>query len=295
MDMPKELRIVLVGKNGVGKSSLANLLFGDPTFQINNLSDLETHSTTVRTKLVGRRSLSLIDTPGFFDPCRSEEAMLPEMLRCSAECAPGPHVFLIVFKVEKFIEHNKDVVAKMCQYFPKNALKYGVIVFTHGDQLQEGTTLERYIEESGDLGDLVKKCGGRCHVVDSRYWTGDDAPADRSNRIHVAALLRTVERLVEENKGGFYSDGKIREIGEQIQKEEELLRATPGGMSQGDIRERAMSIVVKKHVDAAARGWGWSLATYAFIAGVFAFISALLIRFKLMEDVKKSILPFHEE
>ncbi|XP_056280817.1 GTPase IMAP family member 7-like [Pseudoliparis swirei] len=295
MDMPNALRIVLLGKNGVGKSSLANLLFADHTFKINNLSDLETHSTTVRTKAVGGRSVSLIDTPGFFDPCRSEEAMLPEMLRCSAECAPGPHAFLIVFKVEKFIEHNKDVVSKMRQYFPKNALKYGVIVFTHGDQLPEEMTLERYIEESGDLGDLVKECGGRCHVVDSKYWTGDDAPRDRSNRIHVAALLSTVERLVAENKGGFYSDGKIREIGEQLQKEEELLRATSGGsMSQGEIRERAMSIVVKKQVDAKARVWGWGLAKYAFIAGLFAFISAILIRFKMWEDVKERILPFHE-
>ncbi|XP_034412938.1 GTPase IMAP family member 9-like [Cyclopterus lumpus] len=251
MNMPQTWRIVLLGKTGVGKSSLANNIFEEAKFKINNFSDLEMHSTTAETKSVNGKRITLIDTPGFFDPSRSEEEMKLEMMRCITECAPGPHAFLIVFKVEKFIEHNKAVVSQMCKYFSKNALKYAVIVFTHGDQLLEGMTLEKYIEESGDLGDLVKKCGGRCLVVDNKYWK-DNQGDDRSNQVQVAKLLSTISQIVVENKGRFYTDKKLRQVGEKIG--EEVIRLSSGNMSQEEIREQAKRNVFKMQVDDAARG-----------------------------------------
>ncbi|XP_068444092.1 GTPase IMAP family member 9-like [Clinocottus analis] len=208
MDMPNTRRIILLGKTGVGKSSLANSIFGEAKFKINNLSDLETHGTTAETKSVNGRNITLIDTPGFFDPSRSEEKMKPEMMRCITECAPGPHVFIIVFKMEKFTEHKKAVITEMCKYFPGNALKYAVIVFTHGDQLPQGMTLERYVEESGDLRDLVRKCGGRCHVVDNKYWKSNQDDY-RNNHIQVAKLLGTIEQIVTGNQEGFYTDKSL--------------------------------------------------------------------------------------
>ncbi|XP_056298955.1 GTPase IMAP family member 7-like [Pseudoliparis swirei] len=265
MDRPNTWRIVLLGKTRVGKSSLANNIFGEAIFKINNISDLETHPTTAQTKPVGGRSFTLIDTPGFFDPSRSEEQMKREMVMCRTECAPGPHAFLIVLKVEKFVEHNKDVVSKMCEYFPKDALKYAVIVFTHGDQLPEGTTLHEYVEESGDLGDLVKKCGGRCHVVDDKYWK-DNKGGDRSNQSQVVMLLSTIDQLVRQNKGGCYTDKTLEEVWGQIQKEEKVLRPSSRHMSEEEIRKQAKSIVFKKQADDADQTW-WSYFT-SMIPGV---------------------------
>ncbi|XP_034412733.1 uncharacterized protein LOC117747533 [Cyclopterus lumpus] len=252
-------RIVLLGKTGVGKSSLANNIFGEAIFKINNLSDLETHPTTVETKYVHEKNITLIDTPGFFDPSRSEKEMKPEMMRCSTECAPGPHVFLIVLKVEKFIEHNEAVVSQMCDYFSKDALKYVVIVFTHGDQLPEGMTLEKYIEESGDLGDLVKKCGGRCHVVDNKYWK-DNTEGDRSNQVQVEKLLCSINQIVVKNKGRFYTDKKLREVEKKIQKERKVIRLSSGNMSEEEIRKQAKSNVFKEQVDDAAQTWNFGIA-----------------------------------
>ncbi|XP_034382474.1 GTPase IMAP family member 7-like isoform X2 [Cyclopterus lumpus] len=293
MDMQNTWRIVLLGKTGVGKSSLANNIFGDTIFKINILSDLETHSTTAQIQTVTGRSITLIDTPGFFDPSRSEEEMNSEMMSCIAECAPGPHVFLIVLKVEKFVEHNEDVVSQIYKYFSKNALKYAVIVFTHGDQLQQGMTLEKYIEESGNLGDLVKKCGDRCHVVDNKYWKGNQGD-DRCNEVQVAKLLTTITQLVLGNKGEFYTDKNLRGVREQIQKEEDVIRLSSGNMSQEEIVKQAKSNVVKKQIDAAAKTWGSCFKRFAIIAGLFTFVSTMLLYSRFGKVLKKA-LPFYEE
>ncbi|XP_059211569.1 GTPase IMAP family member 8-like [Centropristis striata] len=253
MDVLNTWRIVLLGKSGVGKSSLANTIFGEAIFKINKLNDLDTHCSPAETKSVNGRSITLIDTPGFFDPGRSEEELKPEIVRCSTECAPGPHAFLIVLKVEKFTEHEKAVITQMCEYFSEDALKYAVIVFTHGDQLPEGMKMEEYVQQSEGLSDLVKKCGGRCHVVDNKYWKTDTEDDYRSNQFQVEELLNTIDKIVMENNGDYYTDEKLQEVEREIQKEEERIRRSSGNMSQEEVRKQAKSNVFKKQVDNAAR------------------------------------------
>ncbi|XP_054457968.1 GTPase IMAP family member 7-like [Anoplopoma fimbria] len=286
MSMPNTLRIVLLGKTGVGKSSLANNIFGEAIFKINNLNDLERHCTTPETKYANGRSITLIDTPGFFDQGRSEEKMKPEIVRCITECAPGPHAFLIVLKVEKFTEHEKAVITQMCEDFSENALNYAVIVFTHGDQLPEGMKMEEYVEESKGLSDLLKKCGGRCHVVDNKYWKNSQEDDYRSNQFQVAELLNTIDKMVRENNGGFYTDEKLKEVERKILEEEELIRRSSGNMSQEETRKQAKSNVFKKQVDDAAPRRMRVLMKFAVIAGLFAIVSALLINSKFVKVLK---------
>ncbi|XP_054483214.1 uncharacterized protein LOC129116239, partial [Anoplopoma fimbria] len=284
--VPNTLRIVLLGKTGVGKSSLANNIFGEAIFKINNFNDLERHCTTPETKYANGRSITLIDTPGFFDQGRSEEKMKPEIVRCITECAPGPHAFLIVLKVEKFTEHEKAVITQMCEDFSENALNYAVIVFTHGDQLPEGMKMEEYVEESKGLSDLLKKCGGRCHVVDNKYWKNSQE-VYRSNQFQVAELLNTIDKMVRENNGGFYTDEKLKEVERKILEEEELIRRSSGNMSQEETRKQAKSNVFKKQVDDAAPTRRRVLMKFAVIAGLFAIVSALLINSKFVKVLKK--------
>ncbi|XP_074518482.1 GTPase IMAP family member 7-like, partial [Halichoeres trimaculatus] len=158
-------RILLLGKPGVGKSSLANTIFGETVFQINHLNGPKGQCTRAETRSINGRSLTLIDAPGFFDTGRSEEEIQPEMVRCITECAPGPHALLIVLKVEKFTEHEQAVVTKILEWFSEEVLIYAVVVFTHGDQLPDGMKIQEYIGQSEGLSDLLKRCGGRCHVV----------------------------------------------------------------------------------------------------------------------------------
>ncbi|XP_041821659.1 uncharacterized protein LOC121626968 [Chelmon rostratus] len=280
MAVPNTRRIVLVGKTGVGKSSLANTIFGETKFQINHCNDLQTRRSQAETKFVNGRSITLIDTPGIFDPDRSTDEMKPEMARCITECAPGPHAFLIVLKVEKFTEQEQAVITQMCEYFSEDALKYAAVVFTHGDQLLEGMKIQEYVDQSVGLRDLMKKCSGRCHVVDNKYWKNNQWDEYRSNQAQVAELLDTVDKIVMENNGGYYTNKMLEEVEGAIKKEEERIRQSSGHTSQEEIRKWAKSNVLKKQVDDAAPTWIKGLVGFAFIAGLLATLSAVVIKSK---------------
>ncbi|XP_037614097.1 protein mono-ADP-ribosyltransferase PARP14-like [Sebastes umbrosus] len=241
-------RIVVLGKTGSGKSNLANTLFGEELFATNHTPSSGTKKCQAETKSVNGRSVTLIDTPGFFDAGGSKEKLKPEIVRCLTECAPGPHAFLIVFKVEKFTEHEQAVITEICQYFSEDALKYAVIVFTHGDQLPKGMTIEKFVSENENLSDLVKKCGGRCHVMDNKYWKNKQQNNYRSNQVQVEELLNTVDKMVMENNGGYYTNEVFQEMEKVIRIEEEYIKqnTSSGNLSPEEIRKQAKDRAFKK-------------------------------------------------
>uniref|UniRef100_A0A3B3DJD1 AIG1-type G domain-containing protein n=1 Tax=Oryzias melastigma TaxID=30732 RepID=A0A3B3DJD1_ORYME len=220
-----ERRIVVLGKTGAGKSSLANNIFEEKLFEVNHSADSGTSKCKAESKSLNQRRIIFVDTPGFFDTGRSEEEMKREIVRCITECAPGPHVFLIVLKVEKYTDQEKEVVKKMTQYFSEEALKFTVVLFTHGDQLPEETTIEEFVKKSEDLNQLVEKCSGRCHVFDNKYWNNVHQEEYRSNSSQKKELFNTIDKIAEANNGGYYTSKMLQAVKEKIDKEEANLSA----------------------------------------------------------------------
>ncbi|RVE60255.1 hypothetical protein OJAV_G00179160 [Oryzias javanicus] len=196
MNVPKPLRVVLLGKAGNGKSSLANTIFGNTVFKVSTFDSSFCVSES-QTRQVNGKSLTLIDTPGLLAPDISEEDIKREMVRCITECSPGPHAVLIVLKVEKFTEHEQAVISQIYQHFSEEVLTHAVVVFTHGDQLPEGMTIQEYVNQSEGLSDLVQKCGGRCHVFDNRYWKNGEQDDYRSNKFQVTQLLNNIDDILQ--------------------------------------------------------------------------------------------------
>ncbi|KAF3837255.1 hypothetical protein F7725_004719 [Dissostichus mawsoni] len=226
-------RIVMLGKTAAGKSSVANTIFGEQLFKTNTTADSETSKCQAETKLVSGRSITLIDTD------TSEEELKTNFIRCITDFAPGPHAFLIVFKVEKSTEHEEAVIAKINQYFSEEVFKYATVLFTHGDQLDEGQTVEEYFHQNQLASDL-KKCGGRCHVIDNKYWKNNQQEEYRSNQFQVTELLKTIDEIIASNEGSCYTDEMLQAVEEETQQEEEeLIRQSSGTLTREEVRKQA--------------------------------------------------------
>ncbi|XP_059211563.1 GTPase IMAP family member 7-like [Centropristis striata] len=232
-------RIVILGKTGAGKSSVANTIFGKELFKIGDTASSETRECQAETKSVNGRRITLIDTPGFFDTDIPEEELKAEIVRCITECAPGPHAFLIVLKVERFTKQEQDVITRISQYFSEEVFKYATAVFTHGDQLSDGQTIMDFVRKNKSLSDLVEKCGGSCHVIDNKNWENDEQDEYRSNKFQVEELLKTIDEITEANRGGCYTNEMLQAWEKLIQQEEEHIRKSSPNMSEEEIRGQA--------------------------------------------------------
>uniref|UniRef100_A0AAZ3SDX6 AIG1-type G domain-containing protein n=1 Tax=Oncorhynchus tshawytscha TaxID=74940 RepID=A0AAZ3SDX6_ONCTS len=146
-----EIRVVLLGARGSGKSSAGNTILG------------QGGSFEVR-----RRTVQWMVGAGDVAGRQVTVTLSPVSL-----CSPGPHALLLMVRVDRsFTGTNRRAVQEHLELITDAVWAHIIVLFNFGDWLGD-TTIEQHIESEGEaLQWLVEKCGNRYHVLNNRSNSG---------------------------------------------------------------------------------------------------------------------------
>ncbi|ROL46424.1 GTPase IMAP family member 8 [Anabarilius grahami] len=217
--------MVLLGYNGSGKSSTGNTILGKSAFGCKR-----SLTSVIREGDVAGRHITVVDTPGRrrnYHTKYTPRLYKDELVLSPSHCPPGPHVFLLVIRVDvSFTEVYRRAVEQHIAYLGADVWDHIIVLFTFGDWLRD-TSIELFIESEGEaLQWIIDKCGNRYHVFNNKNKDDDN---------QMTELLEKIEVMVAGNKGCCFerNNQNLQEVKNRRMKVKER-----ANQMRGEVQER---------------------------------------------------------
>ena len=204
-----ELRILLIGKTGHGKSTAGNALLKSDAFRVSPFSGSETTKSKYASSTRKTKRIIVVDTPGMFDTRNVDSEAIDEksrmeIIRACILLSPGFHAVIIAIKAgERFTKENQESINIYHNLFGDDFWKYTFLLITYWDLMEANKVkFEEYLEKANDdFKTVLCLCDHKCYPMGKNK-------ADKQAK----TVIDEIEANVERFDGGYCSDDLFKPL-----------------------------------------------------------------------------------
>ncbi|KAK7107516.1 hypothetical protein V1264_015425 [Littorina saxatilis] len=195
----QQMRMILIGKTGAGKSTTGSTIIGEEVFKSQVGLNSETKVCGFAEKIRHGQNIVVVDTPGLCDTDGDDELIRERITQSLFGVAPGPHAIIYVVKgTDRFTDGEVKVFEMLKEIFGEKMTSFMIVIFVGKDVLDKNKVdFEKQLEGSKHLQGVLKE-------ADNRYLLFNNEGDVHEKALMVGKLMEMVKQVVAQNGGGCF-------------------------------------------------------------------------------------------